>query len=124
MERLSRFFREQEGRPGSPRCGTKGGHASSLYSLIDVKQDTFPFGVMDASITEDKCEGINMRRHGRNQTERTGWVHSPLGVLGSFLLRFPPATDTGPAGGLGKGGKKGKSTPKAAKNTPQSGGKR
>lgn len=33
---------EQEGHLGSPRCGTKGGHASSLYSLIDVKQDTFP----------------------------------------------------------------------------------
>lgn len=47
---------------------------------------------MDASITEDKCEGINMRQDGRDQTERTGWVCSPPWVsMGSFLLLFPVA---------------------------------
>lgn len=115
---VERIFQGAGGTPWLPPLRHKGRPRFQFIQFNRCETRYISFGVMDASITEDKCEGINMRRHGRNQTERTGWVHSPLGVLGSFLLRFSLATDTGPAGGVGKEGKKRKINPKSCKKHP------
>lgn len=93
------------GTAGLPPLRHKGRPRFQFIQFNRCETRYISFGVMDASITEDKCEGINMRRHGRNQTETTGWVCSPLGVHG---LLPAPISQAGPwTQGLQEGGEGG-----------------
>lgn len=120
MERLSKEFLGNaelwRTQLGSPQVGHKGRPRFQFIQFNRCETRYISVGVMDASITEDKCEGINMRG-GTGGTKREGldgfippWVST-----GSFLLLVPvvelcPARRRG-----GEGGEERKINPKAAK---------
>lgn len=111
------------GTPGLPPLRHKGRPRFQFIQFNRCETRYISFGVMDASITEDKCECINTRRHGRNQTETTGWVLSPPGCLGCCHGLLPAPISHGRAvpwtQGLQEGWGRGRDWRLKRKNQPQ-----